>query len=475
MWSPERRARVLPLVPLLFLAGCGGPVVGDLRLLPGPPPPLPEPPPDPTATLGVPPVPEPGPFRLRRMRVADLAVLDGDVRRDVGAARPALVLESGTATLRALARRPEARGLLSCAPARCRLAAPLHVAAGAVLRIEGLELRLESRAGALLSVSGRLVLRNGRLVAVRGGRPDRFADPGTFRPFLAVHAGGRADLADCTLAHLGYRAPRAYGLVFAAFDPRAGLPPPTGTVAGCRMVDLHDGLYARAAEGLRIVGNRVEGSVRYGIDLFGGTRRVLVADNRVTGSGRHGLVASTRVADVLFRANESRANAGSGLVVHGDSVRIAAAGNVLADNRGSGIAIYEGREVLISGNRIARNRDYGLRVRNGVRVVVADNLFEANRPAQLRVHATRPGGIVTLARNRFSPEAVAEIGSGPLAALAVFANSPPLRWKGERRWSDALARLGGGGTVYRPDSGITPAALHTMGWGSALAPAAGPR
>lgn len=203
---------------------------------------------------------------------------------------------------------------------------------------------------------------------------------------------------------------------------------------------------------------------------------MLVADNLVTGAGRHGLIASTEVRDVLFRANESRANRGSGLVVHGNSARIAAVDNLLADNHGSGLAVYEGRDVLVRDNRITRNRDCGIRVRNGVRVVMAENLFEANRPAHLRVHATPPGGLVVIARNRFAPEAVAEIGSGPLAVLSVFANAPPLRWEGERRWTEALARLGGrGGTVYRPDAGITPPSGHTMEWGSALAPAAGPR
>ena len=470
MWSPERALPALrPLLLPLLLAGCGGPMVGDLRILPGPPPPVPAPPSDPTAGLAVPPVPDPGPFRLLRARAGDLDRLDDRVRADVGPRHPALVLASGTTALPALARRPAARGLLACEGARCRLSAPLHVAAGATLRVEDLELVLDSREGALLSVSGRLVLRRARLRAERDGRPDRFAGPSTFRPFLAVHAGGRADLSDCALEHLGYRAPRAYGLVFAAGGRDAG-PPPTGTVVRCRMIGLHDGLYARAASHLRIVANRVEGAVRYGIDLFGGTRRVLVADNRVRGSGRHGLVASTRVFDVLFRANHSRTNGGSGLVVHGESGRIAVVGGRFSGNRKSGIAVYEGRDVLVRESRIADNRDHGVRVRNGTRVMLAANLFVANRPAQLRIRATRPGGSVAVLENRFLPHARAEIGRGPPALLAVFANAPPPAWSGVREWTAALARLSeAGGIVFRPDAGIS-AGSHTMEWNAALVP-----
>jgi len=444
MWSPEGRPtralrRWSPALVLL-LAACAGPRPAP-EVIPGSLPSWPMRATDPTAGLSPPPLPAVGDFWLRRVRMAELRRLDDAVRRHLGPGRPALVLVTGSTTLRRLARDPRAHGLLHCGRRVCRLRAPLHVARGATLRLEDLVLRLEATEGALLSVAGRLAAVRVEVRGERRGVPDRFVAPERFRPFLAVHTGGRAELEDCRLAHLGYAAPRAYGLVFAADRPRG--PPPTGRVVRCTIEDLYYGLYARAATGLVLRENRLRASVRYGLDLYGGTRRVVMVDNRVSGTReRHGIVLSTDVRQVLVARNVSRHNAGAGLVVHRRSHGVAVIGNRLEDNRRSGLAVYDSARVLVRGNRIARNGDYGLRVRDSEAVAVIANRFAANRPAALRLYTVRGRTGVLLQGNRFVSPARGELAGTGIAWIALTANRPPLSWTGPAAWVRALARLG---------------------------------
>ncbi len=384
--------RALLFAPLVALAGCAG-MEPEGRILTRPEALRLEPPARPDlarlrAELAGRPTPRPTAVRLLRRPLAALPYLSRRSRADVEAlgrtrGRPAeaLVLAAGSGELRALAARfGDPR--LACRKRRCRLAAPLFVAAGAVLVVREVELVLEAQGGALLAVAGRLVVDRARIRGVEGGAPARFRDPDRFRPFIAVYEGGSAFIRESALEHLGYAAPLAYGLSFgrAVRDPPNARPPPTGAIFRSRLEGLYYAFYSHQAEGVVILDNRVEDSIRYGIDPHDDSRRLVIAGNLVTGTReRHGIILSRRVTDSWILDNISIDNGTSGIVLDRWSGDHLVAGNLVRGNRGDGIAVYESDRLWLVANRVEDNGRVGVRVRNSRGVMLIANRIRNNR------------------------------------------------------------------------------------------------
>jgi parallel beta-helix repeat protein len=289
----------------------------------------------------------------------------------------AIVLRSGRHRLEALPARIDRPDLLACDGRRCRLAAPLVVAAGAVLVIDGIELRLAQETGALVSAHGGLFISDSELLGWNdeADMPARTDDRGTaFRPWITGLEDNRTVVRRSRLAHLGYQGTSTFGLAFThgGRDPAEG--GPRVSVVANAIEDLYFGFFSFGAVGVEVIQNEISRSHVYGVDPHDATRDMLIAQNTVTGTRRsHGIILSREIHDAMVVLNQSSDNAGAGLFIDKGSHDVTFARNRAFANGKDGIVVYESRDITITRNELFANGRAGIRVRASADVRVSGN------------------------------------------------------------------------------------------------------
>ena len=332
------------------------------------------------------PLPAASPGRVRVTEAADERDLGRGFLADLEAlpAWPgeAISIESGTHGLAAVAEMVERADLLVCEAAACRLAAPLLVAHGATLVIDGLTVRLLQESGALISAAGDLWISEAELLgwnAARDGPATTDAEGRQFRPWVAGLEANRTVIRQSRLAHLGYASNSTQGLAFTDADRRPRLGRPEVDLVANRIEDLFFGFFSWAADGVRILDNVFDGSHVYGIDPHDATRDMLIAMNFVQHTrDSHGIVLSREIHDTVVTRNRSIENGGAGFFLDKGSWNVTFAFNEAFDNGTDGITVYESRDVRILDNHVAGNGRAGIRIRASADITIQDNIVHHN-------------------------------------------------------------------------------------------------
>lgn len=294
----------------------------------------------------------------------------------------AIVLRSGRHRLEALPALIDRPDLLACDGSRCRLAAPLVVAAGATLVVDGIELRLVQEAGALITAYGGLFISDSELLGwgeTAGAPAETDARGAAFRPWITGLEDNRTVIRRSRLAHLGYQGTSTFGLAFThgGRDPDEG--GPRVSVVGNTIQDLYFGFFSFGAVGVEVIQNEITDSHVYGVDPHDATRDLLIAENTVTGTRRsHGIILSREIHDAVVVGNESSGNAGAGLFVDKGSFDVTFARNRSVANGKDGIVVYESRDIRIVANELLGNGRAGVRVRASADVEVESNAIRHN-------------------------------------------------------------------------------------------------
>lgn len=302
----------------------------------------------------------------------------------------AIVVEGGRHRLEAIASALGPTAPLACVGTACRLDVPLILRDGALLVIDGLELRLEQASGAAIIAYGDLFISDSRLLgwnaaAARPARTDAAGD--SFRPFIVGLGQSHSLIRRSHLAHLGFQAPTAYGLAFATYQRGVLELRPSADLIANTIHDLYFGFYSFEADGVRILRNRIERSHVYGIDPHDATRALLIAENVVLGAkGSHGVVLSREINDAIVIRNRSMDNAGAGFFVDKGGWNITFAANEALDNGMDGITVYESYDVRILRNVIDGNGRNGIRIRASRDIVIEDNIVHANAGAGIAIY-----------------------------------------------------------------------------------------
>jgi poly(beta-D-mannuronate) C5 epimerase len=215
------------------------------------------------------------------------------------------------------------------------------------------------------------------------GHPALFKDRLIFRPFLVSWSGARMHIAGSTLASLGYRKGKSYGLTYSTCEPclqvSPDLPRSTGSIIGNTFTDMYYGFYSYEADDIAIVGNKYVDNAIYGIDPHDRSRRLIIANNETSGSGKkHGIIISRNVNDSWIFNNYSHHNHGSGIMLDRTSENNVIANNISAYNAADGITFFESQNNTVYGNKIYQNGLSGIRIRNSwnIRLIhdqIADN------------------------------------------------------------------------------------------------------
>lgn len=310
----------------------------------------------------------------------------------------AIVLRSGRHRLEALPALIDRPNLLACDGSHCRLAAPLVVAAGATLVVDGIELRLVQEAGALITAYGGLFISDSELLGwseMAEAPAETDARGAVFRPWITGLEDNRTVVRRSRLAHLGYQGTSTFGLAFThgGRDPDEG--GPRVSVVGNTIQDLYFGFFSFGAVGVEVIQNEITDSHVYGVDPHDATRDLLIASNTVTGTRRsHGIILSREIHDAVVVDNQSSGNAGAGLFVDKGSYDVTFARNRSFANGKDGIVVYESRNITVTGNALVGNGRAGVRVRASADVEIKDNTIRHNAGPGIFVydwsHAARP-------------------------------------------------------------------------------------
>lgn len=294
----------------------------------------------------------------------------------------AILVETGTHRLEDLAAALDRADLVACEAAACRLAAPLLVAHGAGLVIDGLTLRLVQEAGALVSAAGDLWISEATLEGWHEGQDQPAATDAEgrqFRPWIAGLEANRTVIRQSRLAHLGYDSNSTQGLAFTDADRRPRLGRPEVDLVDSQIEDLFFGFFTWNAEGVRVLRNQIDDSHVYGLDPHDATRDMLIAENFVQNTrDSHGIVMSREIHDTVVTRNRSIANGGAGYFLDKGSWNVTFAHNEAFDNGTDGITVYESSDVLIQDNHVAGNGRAGIRIRASADITILDNIVHHN-------------------------------------------------------------------------------------------------
>jgi parallel beta-helix repeat protein len=316
---------------------------------------------------------------------------DGSVRRffRTGDKRPdnwrdrAIVLESGTHDLESIQATLPEPGWLDCSEAGCTLSAPIVVRPGAILVIADTKLRMLQEEGAAILSYGELYISGAEIEgwnASLNGPADTDEKGGAFRPFIVGLGGTYSLIRSSRLAHLGYQKPASYGLSFATHNRERGptVSPSVDMILN-QIVDVYFGFFTFDADGVRVIGNRIEYSHVYAIDPHDDTRNMFIAENVVSGSTRsHGIILSRRIHKSAVRNNKSFLNAGAGIFIDKASHDITVSGNEVFLNGTDGIVVHESRAISISGNIVRDNASDGVRIRASAEIEITTNRVARN-------------------------------------------------------------------------------------------------
>ncbi len=276
---------------------------------------------------------------------------------------------------------------------------PLIVAEKASLTISDKdtdELLLSQEQSTLIANAGQLYILNTKVTgwSEKANKPALFKDKTIYRPYMVDWSGGRLYIAGATVASLGYRKGKSYGISYSSCAPctdkEPKLPRPTGVIVGSTFTDMYFGFYSYEAEGVAIVGNTYANNAIYGVDPHDRSRHLIIAYNEAYGSGKkHGIIVSRNVNDSWIFGNNCHDNHGSGIMIDRMSEHNVVADNRASHNAGDGITFFESRNNTVYGNQVYKNGHSGVRIRNSYNIRLADNQISDNGSVPVVVYTVR--------------------------------------------------------------------------------------
>ena len=316
------------------------------------------------------------------------------VLRAQNGARDALILQSGAATLRDLAKAAEAQGIdgLRMVNGAARLTRPLVVWLGAGLRLEpGDRLEMEAASGAFLLGFGQVEM-IGAQVAATGVS----TLPESYRPFVLITGQGTIHAENTRFTGLGMVNADPFGGVMIS---QRGLfaPPFAPALLGNEFEDM--GVVGMSGvTGGFILGNVIRAGRGGGVALAAAQDTAVSGNRIIATKGGAGVKVANGTA-VRLTGNLVTGGARNGISVGGNSKGILISGNAVLSNAETGIATQRATCVLVTGNSIAKNGASGLRLNESGVSRVQGNALVMNTTAGLHVGAQTKGGRIEISDN----------------------------------------------------------------------------
>ncbi|CAM9760220.1 unnamed protein product, partial [Scytosiphon promiscuus] len=192
----------------------------------------------------------------------------------------------------------------------------------------------------------------------------------------------RMDIADSTLAYLGYDSTEAYGITWKVRglcddlsnnDELFESVRVYGDMKNSDIYGMWYGHYSYGHLGGVWTDNLMHDNHVYGFDPHDDSDYLTISGNTCYNNGNHGIIASKRCDHLLVENNESYDNEGSGIMLHKSCDDSIVRGNTVYGNGDAGLSIVETSRCVVSENDLEDNR-WGFRVILGS----TDNVFDSN-------------------------------------------------------------------------------------------------
>ena len=218
----------------------------------------------------------------------------------------------------------------------------------------------------LVARGGALVIDGVHVYSAVNGQPD--TDRYNGRSFLLAEDGGRMDILNSEITHLGWSAGEPSGLAWRkmgkdngdptkAEDIRTGA---TGSIKNSKLHDMYFGQYSYEAYGLIVTNNEFYANEVYGFDPHDYSTGFEVAYNKVFNNGKHGIIFSRGCTLNRIHHNEVWGNQEHGIMLDRGS-NVNQIYNNIVYNNSDGIAIFQSEKNLIKDNMLTNN-ERGVRI-----------------------------------------------------------------------------------------------------------------
>lgn len=247
---------------------------------------------------------------------------------------------------------------------------PIIIGKEAKLKISNSKVFLETSSGTaagntpvFIEILGNALLINSRITSWDPVIHMPSPDPYHPRPFLTVTDGGKMDILNSTLTHLGY----SRGGINDTRYARAAVEYHNTNnflIVNSTIAFNYYGFYSANASGFKIIGNNVYSQTGYGLDPHTGSKNFIVDSNYIHDNGNQGIICSIECKNVtitnnlvdhnvegiglhwltnssIVQDNVIRYNAKYGIFIQKHSFNNMVENNTLIDNM-NGIGLLEG-------------------------------------------------------------------------------------------------------------------------------------
>lgn len=236
------------------------------------------------------------------------------------------------------------------------------------------ELRLDSSTGfpagvSVIAEGGHLNIDGIHVLSWANGAPDTNLSDG--RSWLLAENGGRMDILNAEISHLGWEAGRESGLSWRKRGTNVPEDQPTdemniirtgstGSILGSNIHSNLFGQYSYEAYGLIVKNNEFHHNIQYGFDPHDYSTGFEVAYNKIYNNGKHGIIFSRGCTLNRIHDNEVYGNAEHGIMMDRGSNLNQITNNLVYNNK-DGVAIFQSEKNLIQGNTL-RGNERGVRI-----------------------------------------------------------------------------------------------------------------
>lgn len=218
----------------------------------------------------------------------------------------------------------------------------------------------------LIARGGALVFDGVHVYSAVNGQPD--TDRYNGRSYLLAENGGRMDVLNSEITHLGWASGEPSGMAWRKMGKEDGDPTKTedirtgatGSIKNSKMHDMYFGQYSYEAYGLVVTNNEFYNNEVYGFDPHDYSTGFEVAYNKVFNNGKHGIIFSRGCTLNRIHHNEVWGNQEHGIMLDRGS-NVNQIYNNLVYNNSDGVAIFQSEKNLIKENTLINN-ERGVRI-----------------------------------------------------------------------------------------------------------------
>ena len=226
-------------------------------------------------------------------------------------------------------------------------------------------------------------------------------DPYSPRPYLVVTDGGRLDIYNSTISHLGYS---LGGLADTRFA-KAALEYHDSqdfTIANSTIAFNYYGFYSENSDNFRIIGNKIYGQTGYGLDPHTRSANFVIDSNHIHDNGKQGIICSISCHNVTVTNNLVEYNV-EGIGLHWLTNSSTIKDNIVRYNDKYGIFIQKTSfDNTIENNTVINNKR-GIGILDGSdNNIVVNNIVSGNY-LDAPIYVSPDSRLNRISGNYFSP------------------------------------------------------------------------